>query len=237
MEEVITRKRTRRDFIITGAAGIGLLLAGPGGLALAAGKQESKEEEIGPVEDLMREHGVLRRVLLIYDEAWRRLDAGTDLPQGVVPDAAGIIRRFVEDYHEKLEQHELFPRFRQAGKLVQLVDVLHNQHRAGRGLTDSILQSATPAGLADAGTRRKLKEALRQFLRMYRPHAAWEDTVLFPAFRAIVSPKEYDELGEKFEDKEKELFGKEGFEKMVDQVAELEKKLGIYDLAQFTAKV
>jgi len=229
--------QTRRSFIAAGAVGIGLLLAGPARLALAAGKPEATGEEVGPVEDLMREHGVLRRVLLIYEEAARHLDTGKDLPPGVVGDAAGIIRRFVEDYHEKLEENELFPRFEKAGKLVDLVKVLFAQHQAGRRLTDVVLKSSAPAALADAESRRRLAEALRQFLRMYRPHAAREDTVLFPAFRSLLSPKEYDALGEKFEDKEKELFGKEGFEKMVSQVAELEKKLGIYDLSQFTSKL
>jgi len=33
-----------------------------------------------------------------------------------------------------------------------------------------------------------------------------------------------------------ELFGDEGFFKVIDQVAALEKRLGIYDLAQFTPK-
>jgi hypothetical protein len=32
------------------------------------------------------------------------------------------------------------------------------------------------------------------------------------------------------------LFGDEGFFKVVDQVAQLEKRLGIYELAQFTPK-
>ena len=82
----------------------------------------------------------------------------------------------------------------------------------------------------------KLADALRAFLRMYRPHEAREDTVLFPAFRSIVSPHEYDALGDDFEKKEDELFGDEGFFKVVNQVADLEKKLGIYDLAQFTPK-
>jgi hypothetical protein len=69
---------------------------------------------------------------------------------------------------------------------------------------------------------------------MYRPHAAREDTVLFPAFRRIVTPNEYDSLGEQFEDQEHKLFGEDGFEKIVDEVTGLEKKLGIEDLAQFT---
>ena len=82
----------------------------------------------------------------------------------------------------------------------------------------------------------KLSSALRDFLRMYRPHEAREDTVLFPAFRKIVPPHEYDALGEDFEKKEDEKFGEEGFFKVVAEVAEIEKKLGIYELAQFTPK-
>ena len=66
---------------------------------------------------------------------------------------------------------------------------------------------------------------------------AREDTVLFPAFHQVVSRHEYDALGEDFEKKENQLFGQDGFEKMVDKVAGLEKQLGIYDLAQFTPRI
>ena len=65
---------------------------------------------------------------------------------------------------------------------------------------------------------------------------AWEDTVLYPAFRSVITPREFVTLGDKFEDKEQELFGKDGFEKIVVQVAELEKQLGLLDLSQFTPK-
>jgi hypothetical protein len=42
--------------------------------------------------------------------------------------------------------------------------------------------------------------------------------------------------GDDFEKKEDELFGVEGFFKVVDQVSQLEKKMGIYDLEEFTPK-
>ena len=48
--------------------------------------------------------------------------------------------------------------------------------------------------------------------------------------------KRLKELGEQFEKEEDRLFGEEGFVKTVEQVAAIEKQLGIYDLAQFTAK-
>jgi hemerythrin-like domain-containing protein len=194
--------------------------------------EREQEEEVSPAEDLMREHGVLKRVLLIYREVIRGMDARKDFPPDVVTDSAKLIRAFVEDYHEKLEEDYLFPRFRKANRLVDLVDILYTQHQRGRALTDRTIQLA--AALNDAAQRAKLRSALEAFVRMYEPHEAREDTVLFPAFRQIVSKHEYDSLGEEFEKKENQIFGGEGFEKNVDAVAALEKRLGIYDLAQFT---
>jgi hemerythrin-like domain-containing protein len=135
----------------------------------------------------------------------------------------------------ELEEDFLFPRFEKANKLVDLVATLRRQHRAGRTLTDTILRLSKVASTQKEDDRLTLTATLRSFVRMYRPHEAHEDTVLFPAFRGVVSPNEFHELGEQFEDKERELFGKEGFEGIVVLVERLEQELGIYDLSQFTA--
>jgi hemerythrin-like domain-containing protein len=196
--------------------------------------REDAEGEVTPGEDLMQEHGVLKRILLIYEEAIRRLDANEDLPPEAVAESAGIVRTFVEDYHEKLEETYLFPRFRKAGTLVDLVDILVAQHRGGRRLTDATIHLAALPAMRNAQERARLVESMRLFIRMYAPHEAREDTVLFPAFRRIVTANEYDALGEEFEDEEHKKFGADGFEATVDRVATIEKTLGIYDLAQFT---
>ena len=117
---------------------------------------------------------------------------------------------------------------------MDLVSVLRQQHAAGRGVTDEIAKLAVP-GIAGAD-RGCLASSLRKFVRMYRPHEAREDTVLFPAFHDLVGQKEYGRLGEQFEEKEHELLGENGFEKAVAEVAELEKGLGIFDLAKFTPR-
>jgi hemerythrin-like domain-containing protein len=196
-----------------------------------------QENEVLPVEDLMREHGVLRRILLVYGECVRRIEAQPqqEFPPEALTKAADIVRRFVEEYHEKLEEDALFPRFRRAGKLTNLVDTLTQQHQAGRRITQQLL-AAAPAALRDPGVRRGLVDPLRAFVRMYEPHAAREDTVLFPALHSIVSAHEYDALGEDFEAKEKQLFGPDGFEKIVAEVDDIEKSLGIEDLALFTPR-
>jgi hemerythrin-like domain-containing protein len=197
-------------------------------------EHEGEEEGVSPAEDLMREHGVLKRIILVYREGVRRIGAGEDLPPGAIFDSAVMIRTFIEDYHEKLEEDFLFPRFRAADEHVELVRVLTEQHAAGRRLTDTALALADLPALRDPGDRRRLSDALAAFIRMYEPHEAREDTVLFPALRRIVTPHEYAALGEDFEDKEHDLFGADGFEAMVDRVARIEKSLGIYDLAGFT---
>jgi hemerythrin-like domain-containing protein len=231
--------QTRRSFARAGLIAGASILTGSTLLGANEEKQLAPVGEAGvtPGEDLMQEHGVLKRIILVYGEVIRRLDANQDLPPEPIAESARIIREFVEDYHEKLEEDFLFPRFKKANTLVDLVDVLLQQHQAGRRLTDITKQFATNQGLKNADDRRKLAESLRQFIRMYNPHEAREDTVLFPAFRGIVSANEFAALGEDFEKKEHVLFGEDGFEKVVDQVAEIEKKLGIYELAQFTPKV
>jgi hemerythrin-like domain-containing protein len=211
----------------------GVALAVPVSRSARRGREEPAEE-VAPAEDLMREHGVLNRVLLVYEECLRRLPAkGSDFSPRLFADAARIIRSFIEDYHEKLEEDHLFPRFEKAGRQVELVKTLREQHRAGRRLTDEMIHLATD-GLRSPADRERLRSDVTRFIRMYRPHEAREDTVLFPAFRGIVSAHEYASLGEDFEKKEHELFGKEGFEGIVEKVAGIEKELGIYDLAKFT---
>lgn len=143
-------------------------------------------------------------------------------------------RGFIEDYHEKLEEDFLFPRFEKAGQHVDLTRVLREQHQAGRRVTDVTLRLANASALKDNSEREQLSRALSQFIRMYEPHEAREDTVLFPALHKIVTPHEFGALGEDFEKKEHQLFGEDGFEQMVDKVASVEKQLGIFDLAQFT---
>jgi hemerythrin-like domain-containing protein len=221
----------------------GIALLGTTALHLRAESEEDKgvakeeaEEEVTPVEDLAREHGLLNRVLLIYDEADRRLRSNSDIDPLRIAEAAGIIQKFVEDYHEKLEEDYLFPRFEKAHKLTDLVAVLREQHKAGRAVTARITQLANLNTLKNSADRDKLTASLRAFVRLYRPHEAREDTVLFPAIRSIVSEHEYHSLGEEFEKKEHELFGKEGFEGMLERVATIEKALGVYDLSQYTPR-
>ena len=193
-----------------------------------------KEAEVGPAEDLMREHGVLRRGMFLYDEAAHRLEGSTMPPLDALGAAAAIVKRVIEDYHEKLEENFVFPRLEKAKKLTSLTATLRQQHEAGRRVTGQV-QRLSKGALADAD-RRQLADLLRAFNRMYRPHAAREDTVLFPAFHDLVGDKEWGEMGEQFEEEERRRLGDQGFEGAVAQVAKLEERFGMADLAGFTPR-
>ena len=223
---------SRREFLGSAVPAAGLILFPGAETVVAQTKSEHEEENVSTNEDLMREHGILKRVLIAYDEIIRRIRAKEEFPPQTVTEGATIIRKFIEDYHEKLEEDHLFPRFRKAGKQVELVTVLYAQHQAGRRVTDRIMAKANTLKTED--DRSQLAQDLEAFNRMYAPHEAREDTVLFPALHKIVSRHEYDALGEQFEKIERQTFGGDGFDIYVDKVAALEKRLGIYDLSKFT---
>jgi hemerythrin-like domain-containing protein len=213
---------------LAGAAGALVLARGALAAARPEKTEEKKEADIPPTEDLMREHGVLRRILIVYDEASRRLASEDAAALAVVGSAAGIVRQFVEGYHEKLEEQFVLPALEKAGKLVDLAKIIRTQHAAGRKLTDTILAATK------SKDRRGAVTAMQSFSRMYAAHAAWEDTDVFPAYRGMYSEAELDKLGDKFEDQEHKLLGAGGFEGSLREVGDLEKTLGIHDLAKFT---
>jgi hemerythrin-like domain-containing protein len=230
-------ERDKRQFLkkLAGfSVGSGIVASGAGRLLPGA---EEPDEDVAPAEDLMREHGVLNRILLIYEFYERRLrKTKFDADPDALRESAEIIRDFIENYHEKLEEDHLFPRFEKANKLVELTMTLRTQHKAGRALTEKLLGNGGPKTWKTVEERTVGAKTLVEFIRMYRPHEAREDTVLFPSLRSIISAHEYAALGEDFENLEHKLFGKEGFEGVVERVGEIEKRIGIYELSQFTPK-
>jgi hemerythrin-like domain-containing protein len=240
--------KTRRELLAgISLAGAGALLVGCRRSSQGEGSSSSPNEptagELGPTEvaateDLMREHGVLRRALLVYREAATRLRQD---PNSVTPDilekTAQLFRVFGEDYHEKkLEEQFVLPlikKFRNPAEVY--VDVLMAQHARGRDITDYIL-SVTNSDRIASNVTTPLIAALESFARMYDYHSAIEDTIVFPAWKASLGEAELEELGAKFEELEMDHFGDaHGFESAVARMQEIEASMGITDPGTFTA--
>ncbi|MGE5184386.1 MAG: hemerythrin domain-containing protein, partial [Acidobacteriota bacterium] len=184
----MTKTMSRRELLGTGTVTLGLVLVG---CRRTSEGGDDTAGEVSPGEDLMREHGVLERLMVVYETAAKRLDTGDRSAVSAVRDAATIAHDFVEEYHERIEEQYVFPRFEHANHLVELVRVLRQQHDAGRGLTNRILELSQGPLTADAD-RATLAAALRGYVTMFTPHVGREDTVLFPAFHELVG-KQYAE--------------------------------------------
>ncbi len=126
--------RSRRSMLWIAPLG-GVALRMPAVL-LGQKKQGAEEgdEEVTPTEDLMREHGLLKRILLIYDEVDARIAQQKEFPPDAVTNSAKIIRSFIEQYHEKLEEDYLFPRFRKHNLLVDISRARRWAHRGESSL-------------------------------------------------------------------------------------------------------
>ena len=224
--------------------------AGVGAAWVATGSPAPASNGLPPDDDLMREHGVLKRVLLCYRAMTSQVQAGHPLTAAHVQDAALIIHDFIEGFHEGLEEGYVFPRLRSAGPMDSTVNstvtgtvsTLLVQHARGRVITQYLLAQAAPVqtgpgGTLGAATSARISGAMQAFVRMYEPHEAREDTVVFPTLRRIVPAQEFADLGQHFADLEQQQFGRDEFTAMVARIAAIEQALNIYDLNQFTPNV
>ena len=242
------KSNTRRDFLRTAAiVGTGLLTSCDGKMAHTSGGQPEEtsskpdENEMGgevtATEDLMREHGVLRRALLVYSAVAVKLRTSAS---SISPDAlqktATLFRAFGEEYHEKkLEEAYIFPAVKKVGgEAASYPDILITQHNRGREITDYIISVTRSAKLGTSNAE-SVAKSLEAFVLMYRNHAAREDTIIFPAWKETMTGEQLDEMNDKFEDIEHEQFGEDGFEDAVKQISAIENSLGLADISQFTA--
>lgn len=204
----------------------------------AASKEDENKKggEVTATEDLMREHGILRRALLVYSAAAVKLRTdASSVPPDSLQKTANLFRAFGEEYHEKkLEEAYIFPAVKKgSGEAASYPDILVAQHNRGREITDYILSVTQGAKLGS--NAEAMAKALEAFVLMYRNHAAREDTIVFPAWKETMTAGQLDEMNEKFEDIEHEQFGEDGFEDAVKQISAIETNLGLADIAQFTA--
>jgi hemerythrin-like domain-containing protein len=225
---------SRRSALV---ASLGLVVGG-GLLASGCAKEgEEGEEDVSATEDLMREHGVLRRILVVYRELVPVLRSNPgSIDAGAVAAAADLFRNFGEAYHEgQLEERHIFPAVQKAGgEGAGLVSTLLAQHQRGREIT-AFVRERSGAGKIAAGDAEPLARALDGFVRMYAAHTAYEDTIVFQAWKKSLSKTQLEEAGEQFEQIERQQFKGDGFDLAVDEIARIEQRLGLHDLARFTA--
>lgn len=196
---------------------------------------------ISAVEKLMQGHGVLRRILLVYEEVLRAMSppeapgegesgpAVVELIGGLV-ETTTLLQSYVQGYHERMEESYVFPRvekFYKGAGAAALVVTLRRQHVIAGRLSVDVLVAARMADL------KKLHERLGSLVTLYHAHTTWEDTDLMSAFRQTLTRDLSNELAEKFCTIERRLFGSDAEAHILSQISNVEHRFGIYSPAEF----
>ncbi len=189
---------------------------------------------ISPVESLLKEHGLLERLLLIYKASFEQTKTLAPFHTDPLRKAIEIMEQYIENFHEKIEE-EVFSIFEKKNVQVALIKQLRMQHLIAQQITKLIKELLDNETIVrNVKKLQEISQLLQMFIVMYGVHEAHENTELFPLLYDIMTQGEINKLAKKIDDLEKKLFGTNGFMKVLQKVIAIEKQLGIYDISQYT---
>lgn len=224
----------RRGFL----RGIGVAAAG-----LLAGRSMSQAREaietapVNATERLMSEHGLIQRLMICFEEAANKLESDAEVLASPLLGAGSIVDEFVGMYHEELEEQHIFRALEGNEELAGLILTLRRQHAAGRRLTARMIRIAGGGPRVTGPERATLAVFCRSYARMYRAHAAYEDTLLMPALRKLLGADAFGELSGQVAEFARNTLGVVGLEDALERVRAVEAALGIGSLEDFTAEL
>jgi hemerythrin-like domain-containing protein len=177
---------------------------------------------------MLQEHGILRRILLVYDEFLSQLEsAETAPPIGAVIDTTTLLQSYVQGYHEVIEETYVFPVVEKIPSMQGLVSTLRRQHALARQLSTDVIVSARMADL------KRLTTTLDALVLLYQAHTAWEDTDLTIALRDVLTPEGSRELLGKIHRVERDVFGPRAEAHALTQIVEIERQFDVHGPAEF----
>jgi len=203
------------------------------GMAPASDATASQGQQgISAIETLMRGHGLLSRAMIIYGVIKDRIVKGEETDPSLILNTASVFHNYLEGFHEMAEEKYIFGPMEKNNVCFAAIQELKIQHGAGYELTQRITNMANEGKINS-----NLAAYFDDFKKMYRHHTAYEDTVVFPAFEAMEKRNDLAELAAGFDLDEKRVLGHHGFDDFLKQIANVEIKLGIYDLYTSTPKL
>jgi len=233
---------SRRRWLAGSASALGVAIAVPAFVRPVLARpvlardevKKSADDVLTPAEILSRNDAVLQRIMLVYENGMRRVGDGEDIDPLVFSQCAEVARDFFHDYQEKAERDLVFPVFKKAGRMVELVDALIAQQVEGRKLTVRLLDAAPRMHAREQ--REAMGADIKAFIALYRPHLAREETDIFPTLHYLVTPDDYSRMAAELLQRQAAAFGQDGFEAAAKKVAQIETKIGMHDLAEAPAK-
>ncbi len=185
-------------------------------------------------EALSREHAMLIRLLLAIDNVVDQAieDRKTDLRP--INSAARVIDNVVADHHMAFEEQSVYPRMERIDYLSGLTETLEGQHDDARAVNDLVLDLTKSGKVKGKAELDELVLLTKSFKDMITAHAAWEETIIFPAMYDLLSENDMDDVNRKFMEAERQLLGGKGPEMLYREIDSIEEAAGTNDLAMYT---
>lgn len=176
-------------------------------------------------EELVTEHGAIKRMLRIIDEVSRRLDAGEPVATEDLEGIVEFIRVFADKCHHAKEEGHLFPAMVQRGVPAESgpIGVMLYEHDLGREHVRAMGEALAGAARGERAAAQAFSEHARGYAGLLRDHIAKEDSILYPMAERVLDSAEDDRLFEAFERVETDVVGQgrhEEFHRMLDRLEE-----------------
>jgi hemerythrin-like domain-containing protein len=185
-------------------------------------------------EALSREHAMLTRLLLAIDNVVNNAleDRNTDLSP--INSAARVIDNVVASHHMVFEEQSVYPRMEQIDYLSSLTETLEGQHDDARVVNDLVLELTKSGKIKGQSELDELTLLTKSFKDMITAHAAWEETIIFPAMYDLLPERDMNDFNRKFMEAEKKLLDGKGPEELYRELDTIEEAAGTHDLAMYT---
>ncbi len=190
--------------------------------------------DVSPTELLSREHAMLTRILLAMDNVANA--AAEDMSTDVSPinRATDMIKRVVIDHHSKFEEENIYPKFEGNDLLSSLTEIMEDQHDQAERINQALSDLTKSGKINDESDLDELLILCGSLKDMLTAHAAWEESVLFPAMYDLCPQDFMSQLKSKLDDAERQLLGDRGPEALYEDLDRLEEECGTHDLDAFT---
>ncbi|BAI63026.1 conserved hypothetical protein [Methanocella paludicola SANAE] len=185
-------------------------------------------------EALSREHAMLTRLLLAIDNVVDSAldDRSTDLSP--INSAANAIQKVVADHHMAFEEESVYPRMEQIDYLSSMTETLEGQHDDARVVNKMVLDLTRGGKVKGKSEMDELALLTKSFKDMITAHAAWEETVIFPAMYDLLPERDMDDINKQFMEAEQRLLGNKGIVEIYRAIDNIEEAAGTHDLSMYT---
>ena len=147
------------------------------------------------VDVLLAEHRMIARMVSIVEAVAARLDAGHEVPLGILVDVMDFSEHFTSNCHHAKEEHHLFPMLAEHGMSLDSspIAALREQHEANHAYLREMHGALTRMRASDPDGPRSFAASARDYARLLREHMRIEDHY-FQDVAAILSPEEESAL-------------------------------------------